>query len=136
MTKQHRRFKKNANETVIVKFTEFKGKRPSTRLRRNGNRNCRESREKVNPSERMVKLPENPSLTMGREAISQNRMLTTCKCCKLCEREFRALTQKGEFCSSRCRLLFWAAGEIVKEFRTGRANGLKNLIQELKDESE
>jgi len=91
----------------------------------------------MNPSRKVVKLPQNPSLTMYRETISGKTSWTTCKCCcKFCEREFRALTQKREFCSSRCRLLFWAAGEIVKEFRAGRANGLKNLIQELKDESE
>jgi len=55
--------------------------------------------------------------------------------CLCCERKYKALTQRGKFCSPSCRLLYWAAHRLIREYRAGRANGLKELIQELKDES-
>jgi len=54
--------------------------------------------------------------------------------CSTCGRKFRSKRRrKAEraFCSPRCRLLFWAAGEILEEWKAGRADGLRDLVREL-----
>jgi endogenous inhibitor of DNA gyrase (YacG/DUF329 family) len=53
--------------------------------------------------------------------------------CKTCGAEFKSKSgpRKREFCSDRCRLLHWAAREVIKAFRAGQAKGLQGIIAEL-----
>jgi hypothetical protein len=51
--------------------------------------------------------------------------------CKFCRLRLKPKAQPRRFCSSRHRLLFWAAGEILVEWKKGRADGLRDIIQEL-----
>lgn len=55
--------------------------------------------------------------------------------CSTCGLKFRSkrrrITDKA-FCSDRCRLLYWAAGEIIREWKAGHAEGLRAVIEELK----
>jgi hypothetical protein len=41
---------------------------------------------------------------------------------------------KQKFCSNRCRLLYWAACEIAKQFQAGRANGLLAILAIIKND--
>jgi endogenous inhibitor of DNA gyrase (YacG/DUF329 family) len=59
---------------------------------------------------------------------SMDRIRRACSCCG---KEFCVIRPKQRFCSSRCRLLYWAAGEIVKEYRAGNAQGLRKIIGNL-----
>jgi hypothetical protein len=52
--------------------------------------------------------------------------------CLFCKVTLPASRQRVRFCSPRHRLLFWAAGEIVRECSAGRARGLRDLIERLK----
>jgi hypothetical protein len=51
--------------------------------------------------------------------------------CKLCLLRLKPRPQKRSFCSDRHRLLYWAAGEILVEWKKGRADGLRDIIREL-----
>ena len=54
------------------------------------------------------------------------------KHCLCCLAEFRPKNKRQGFCQDRCRLLYWAMGEIVKEYLAGRAAGLEPFIRRLK----
>jgi endogenous inhibitor of DNA gyrase (YacG/DUF329 family) len=69
------------------------------------------------------------SLTVATAAISAQGY---CKPCLTCERPFKSKNKKREFCSDRCRLLFWAVSTLVKEWKAGKANGLRDIIQKLR----
>jgi len=51
--------------------------------------------------------------------------------CDTCLSSLLPLKRERHFCSDKCRLLHWALKEIIKEFKAGKANGLKGLIKEL-----
>ena len=55
---------------------------------------------------------------------------SVCACCLV---ELHAKKPDQRFCSSRCRLLYWAAGALLGAFRAGRADGLKDRIRELSE---
>ena len=52
--------------------------------------------------------------------------------CRLCLKTFKPKSRLNRFCSTRCRLLFWAAGEIVREYLAGEAPGIRDVIERLK----
>jgi hypothetical protein len=64
----------------------------------------------------------------GRGSRAQGEAL--CSCCRA---ELTASKQAKRFCSERCRLLSWAAGELLKAIREGRAEGMIDLIREMSD---
>ena len=73
-------------------------------------------------------MAETRPLTADTATISVKAMA---RYCKTCEREIKSGNSKKEFCHDRCRLLHWAVGKLVKEYKAGRANGLRSLIKEL-----
>jgi hypothetical protein len=75
-------------------------------------------------------MAENNPLTLCSAKISPKRGRDPCRYCK---GKNKALTaHERKFCSARHRLLFWAAGEIVKDFQGGRADGLRDIIERLR----
>lgn len=81
-------------------------------------------------------LGQNPLVNASRAKISgkSERMDGQKKIpCLCCQREVRLSRPKQRFCSSRCRLLFWAAGEIARQFRAGKADGLLMVLPGLRD---
>lgn len=79
-----------------------------------------------------ARKPAVQSLTPQGATISSDSKLSTLKSCLCCEAEFKPKTSKRAFCKDRCRLLYWAAGEIVKEYQAGRASGLEAFIEQLR----
>ena len=58
----------------------------------------------------------------------------SCLCCKTKFKPKKTKAGKDKkFCSSKCRLLYWALNEILKAFRVGKANGLRGLIDKIKE---
>ena len=53
------------------------------------------------------------------------------KACLCCEKKFRPKKSWQEFCKPECKLISWCANQFLKAFKAGKANGLKNIIQEL-----
>ena len=51
--------------------------------------------------------------------------------CLTCGARFIVRGPGQRFCSSKCRMLFWAAGEIVKMICTGRGEGLKRILDRI-----
>jgi endogenous inhibitor of DNA gyrase (YacG/DUF329 family) len=89
----------------------------------------------------MTKLPsaevaQNPIVNARRGTISARSEAKAApiskKPCLSCGQNIRLIRPKQRFCSSRCRLLYWAAGEIVKEYVAGNASGLQDIIDRLK----
>jgi hypothetical protein len=76
------------------------------------------------------------SVTSSKQAV--NAPLTPAggaiDTCKLCGLRLKPKEQPRRFCSSRHRLLFWAAGEILVEWKKGRAPGLTDIIRKLAKE--
>jgi len=54
------------------------------------------------------------------------------KPCQCCGKSYTAIRPKQRFCSNRCRLLYWAANEVVQEYLAGNADGLGELLRKLK----
>jgi hypothetical protein len=48
--------------------------------------------------------------------------------CQLCLRKLKRQRSSQRFCSKRCRLLFWAARQLVKERASGNAGGIASLL--------
>ena len=78
--------------------------------------------------EMKLKMADNPSLTAHTATISVKAMA---RYCKTCESEIKSRNSKREFCCDRCRLLHWAIKILVKEYKAGRASGLRGFIKEL-----
>lgn len=53
----------------------------------------------------------------------------SCACCK---GELGPGKAGRKFCKPRCRLLYWAMGQIVKEYEVGNADGLKEFIERIR----
>ena len=51
--------------------------------------------------------------------------------CQYCHKRLAAATPKQKFCSNRCRLLSWAARELVKDLMSGKAKGLNEFFEKL-----
>ena len=53
--------------------------------------------------------------------------------CRYCGSKLKADGPRRDrgFCGARHRLLFWALGEIVKDFKAGQAEGIREAIQNL-----
>jgi hypothetical protein len=80
-------------------------------------------------------MAQNPFVNAPRGTISDGSDSlpgrTSSGSCLCCLKSFSPIRIKQKFCSSRCRLLYWAAGEIIKEWRAGSASGLTDLMQEM-----
>ena len=78
-------------------------------------------------------IAQDPIVNARRGTISggseENPIRSACLCCS---KKFRVTRPTQRFCSSRCRLLFWAAGEIVREYEAGNAAGLREMLERLK----
>lgn len=73
-------------------------------------------------------MAENQALTAGFQTISDKVYI---ELCQTCEGRFKRKKKRQKFCSDRCRLLFWAATTLIKEYKAGRINGLRSLLREL-----
>ena len=62
----------------------------------------------------------------GANGASHKDILVSCG---FCLKIFRPYRPSQRFCGARCRLLFWAAREIVRERETGNAGGIKGIIE-------
>ena len=79
-------------------------------------------------TERMRKNKQNQLLTVHTSTNSNRPRERYCLCC---EKELKSKNSRRKFCSDKCRLFFWAVSTLIKEFKAGRVNGLRHLIQEL-----
>lgn len=52
------------------------------------------------------------------------------KRCLGCSKGFKPVVAKQEFCSGRCRLLYWAAKEIVKELNNNENTGIRKVLKD------
>jgi Zn finger protein HypA/HybF involved in hydrogenase expression len=71
----------------------------------------------------------NKASTAARATIEDQKGQILCLCCK---DQVKAGKQKKLYCSDHCRRLFNAALEILSEWKAGRADGLKPIIEELR----
>ena len=82
-------------------------------------------------------MAQNPIVNASRTTISgrsEDRAAPTSRrLCLCCTKGFRAIRTKQRFCSSRCRLLYWAAGEILREYSAGNASGLRDILERLRN---
>lgn len=65
----------------------------------------------------------------GANGASRKDILVSCG---FCLKRFRPYRRSQRFCGARCRLLFWAAGELVRERAAGNAEGVRDIIERLK----
>jgi hypothetical protein len=75
-----------------------------------------------------------------RQRISERRSRVdtaqaTGRTCLTCRGEFRPLRPWQIYCSEKCRLTHWAARELERAVREGRADGLHHAIRELVEEA-
>jgi endogenous inhibitor of DNA gyrase (YacG/DUF329 family) len=81
-------------------------------------------------------MAQNPFVNARRGEISagSNPMAASRikKACLYCCKDFTVVMPRQRFCSNRCRLLYWAAGEIMNDYRSGRAKGLREVVKRLK----
>jgi hypothetical protein len=81
-------------------------------------------------------MVQNPIVNASRATISgrseDKAGSTSRRLCLCCTKGFRLIRPKQRFCSSRCRLLYWAAGQIVREYSAGKASGLRDILERLK----
>lgn len=52
--------------------------------------------------------------------------------CQFCLKEIKRYRPTQRFCGNRCRLLYWAAGQIAKERELGNAEGIRLLMNRMK----
>lgn len=75
-----------------------------------------------------MRMTENQLLTARTATtLSASRV----RYCTTCTKEIKSKNPRKEFCSDRCRLLHWTISTLVREYKAGRADGLRDLIQEL-----
>lgn len=70
-------------------------------------------------------------ITPQGKAVKGDPARIAVNACPYCLAEIKPGKRGRRFCTPRHRLLYWAAGEIVKEYQAGRAEGLKVLIKRL-----
>ena len=78
-----------------------------------------------------AKRPLDPfvNASSGANGASRKEILASCG---FCLKRFRLYRRSQRFCGARCRLLFWAAGELVREQEAGNAKGIRGIIERLK----
>lgn len=76
-----------------------------------------------------VNARRSPNSSESKER-PRKKQLGTCSCCL---RKYRIKRLEQKFCSNRCRLLYWAATEIVSELNAGNAAGLQEIFNRPKD---
>jgi hypothetical protein len=69
---------------------------------------------------------EETLLTGRGEAISGNRM--SCPRCPVC---LGPVAKGKKICSPRCRLVKWGAKALLEALREGKADGLRDVIEEI-----
>jgi hypothetical protein len=81
-------------------------------------------------------MAQNPCVNARRGAIiagSGSRVALPGKgSCLCCYKNFAIIRPRQKFCSNRCRLLYWAAREIQREYSVGNASGLRDVFEKLK----
>ena len=81
-------------------------------------------------------MVQNPIVNASRAMISggseDKGAPTSKRLCLCCAKDFRVIRTKQKFCSSRCRLLYWAAGQILREYSAGKASGLRVILERLR----
>ena len=81
-------------------------------------------------------MVQNPIVNASRATISggseDKAAPTSSRLCLCCAKGFRVIRPKQRFCSSRCRLLYWAAGQILREYSAGKASGLRVILERLR----
>ena len=81
-------------------------------------------------------MVQNPNVNASRAAISgrpeDKAAPTSNRLCLCCAKGFRIIRTKQKFCSSRCRLLYWAASQVLREYSAGKASGLRDILERLK----
>ena len=81
-------------------------------------------------------IAQNPIVNACRGTISggskERAAPINRRVCECCSKLFCIRRSKQRFCSSRCRLLYWAAGEIAREYSAGNACGLREFFEKLK----
>jgi hypothetical protein len=65
--------------------------------------------------------------------LSEGRTAKDCLSCPVCLSSFSRKKHNQHFCSDECRITSWAAHRFLENFKAGKANGLKNIIQELSE---
>jgi hypothetical protein len=68
--------------------------------------------------------------------LSEDRKAKSLLFCPVCLSSFRPKKHNQKVCSEKCRITSWAANRFLKEFKAGKADGLKNIIQELSEAAE
>jgi hypothetical protein len=64
--------------------------------------------------------------------LNATKPIISCLCC---ESALGNGNPRKRFCRGKCRILYWAIQEIIKEFKAGKANGLREFIKELAKEA-
>lgn len=105
--------------------------------------NCSRKRKRSAKSRNPVKGQRPPQvghrLTVNgclRPDFEQNSTDGYHPTCETCKTEFRLPSQpelrfRKRFCSDHCRLLAWAARELLKAYQEGRADGLREIVTKL-----
>jgi len=75
-----------------------------------------------------MKTQADSLLTARREANSRQDKV---RYCLTCEKEIKSKNPNKKFCRDRCRLLHWTVNILIKEYKAGQVNGLRDLIKEL-----
>jgi len=81
--------------------------------------------------QRNARIGLNPLVNASSEANGASRKDIFVSC-GFCLKRFRPYRRSQRFCGARCRLLFWAAGQLVRERAAGKAEGIRGLIERLK----
>ncbi len=83
----------------------------------------------------MLRKAKESPLTDDRPKNSYEDMVTPvlCEICLKPIKKKRGCNVAKRFCSDHCRLVHWAARKTVKEYKDGKADGLRNFIEELAD---
>lgn len=80
-----------------------------------------------------TEMGKNPVVNEPRATILDKSDGGSCpgqkKRCLGCSKGFKPVVAKQEFCSGRCRLLYWAAKEIAKELNKNPAAGLRKVLR-------
>jgi len=81
--------------------------------------------------QRDPRLGLNPlvNASSGANGASNKDILISCE---FCLKSFQPYRRSQRFCGVRCRLLFWAAGELVSEREKGNAGGISSFVERLK----
>ena len=95
-----------------------------------------QGRKQIMKKPRRTGMAQNPIVnargrTIPRESESKTALLNR-RPCLSCQKNFSQIRPKQKFCSNRCRLLYWAAREIIREYSAGNAAGLREMIEKIR----